>query len=43
VLLPHVIAARGMKRYPRGLGLMEKLGLNLRVYGRMAIDLLARS
>lgn len=43
VLLPRAIAVRGMKRYPASLGLMAKLGLNARIYGRMAADLLARS
>jgi len=43
VLMPRFIAARGMKRYPAELGLGEKLGLNLRIYGRIALDLVTRS
>ncbi len=43
VLMPRFIAARGMKRYPADLGLGEKLSLNLRIYGRMALDLATRS
>ena len=43
LLLPRLIAARGMKRYPADLTLAAKLGLNLRVYGRMAADLVTRN
>ncbi len=43
LLLPKFIARRGMKRYPRDLSLGQKLGMNLRIYGRMAADLVTRS
>lgn len=43
LLMPRFIAARGMKRYPAGLGLGEKLGMNLKIYGRIALDLVTRS
>jgi hypothetical protein len=43
VLLPRFIAARGMKRYPEELGLGHKLGMNLKIYGRIALDLVTRS
>lgn len=43
LLMPRFIAARGMKRYPEHLGLGEKLGMNLKIYGRIALDLVTRS
>ena len=43
LLMPRFIARRGMKRYPEDLGLAEKLGLNLKIYGRIALDLVTRS
>jgi len=43
VLMPRFIAARGVKRYPADLGLGDKLGLNARIYGRIALDLVTRS
>jgi hypothetical protein len=43
LLMPRFIAARGMKRYPEDLGLGHKLGMNLRIYGRIALDLVTRS
>lgn len=43
LLMPRFIAARGMKRYPADLGLGEKLGMNLKIYGRIALDLVTRS
>lgn len=43
LLMPRFIAARGVKRYPEDLGLGEKLGLNLKIYGRIALDLVTRS
>jgi hypothetical protein len=43
LLMPRFIAARGMKRYPEDLGLGYKLGMNLKIYGRIALDLVARS
>jgi hypothetical protein len=43
LLMPRFIAARGMKRYPPELGLGHKLGMNLRIYGRIALDLVTRS
>lgn len=43
VLMPRFIAARGVKRYPADLGLGEKLGLNLKIYGRITLDLVTRS
>jgi hypothetical protein len=43
LLMPRFIAARGMKRYPPDLGLGHKLGMNLRIYGRIALDLVTRS
>jgi hypothetical protein len=43
VLMPRFIAARGMKRYPADLGLGYKLGMNLKIYGRIALDLATRS
>ncbi|HKK02938.1 MAG TPA: hypothetical protein VKA17_03345 [Gammaproteobacteria bacterium] len=43
VLMPRFIAARGVKRYPQDLGLGEKLGMNAKIYGRIALDLATRS
>lgn len=43
LLMPRFIAARGMKRYPADLGLGEKLAMNLKIYGRIALDLVTRS
>jgi hypothetical protein len=43
LLMPRFIAARGMKRYPEDLGLGHKLGMNLKIYGRIALDLVTRS
>jgi hypothetical protein len=43
LLMPRFIAARGMKRYPEDLGLGHKLGMNLRISGRIALDLVTRS
>jgi hypothetical protein len=43
LLMPRVIASRGMKRYPADLGLGYKLGMNARIYGRMALDRVTRS
>jgi hypothetical protein len=43
LLMPRFIAARGMKRYPADLGLGFKLGMNARIYGRMALDRVSRS
>jgi hypothetical protein len=43
LLMPRFIAARGMKRYPADLGLGYKLGMNARIYGRIALDLVARN
>lgn len=43
LLMPRFIAARGMKRYPDEIGLAYKLGMNLRIYGRIALDLATRS
>lgn len=43
LLMPRFIAARGMKRYPEGLGLGHKLRMNARIYGRIALDLVSRS
>jgi hypothetical protein len=43
LLMPRLIAARGMKRYPDEIGLAYKLGMNLRIYGRIALDLATRS
>lgn len=43
LLMPRFIAARGMKRYPADLGLGYKLGMNLRIYGRIALDLVTRN
>jgi hypothetical protein len=43
LLMPRFIAARGMKRYPEDLGLGDKLGMNLKIYGRIALDLVTRS
>jgi hypothetical protein len=43
LLMPRWIAARGMKRYPEDLGLGEKLAMNAKVYGRIAVDLTTRS
>jgi len=43
LLMPRFIAARGMKRYPEDLGLGYKLGMNLKIYGRIALDLVARN
>lgn len=43
LLMPRFIATRGMKRYPAELGLGEKLGMNARIYGRIALDLVTRS
>ncbi|MEJ2514542.1 MAG: hypothetical protein P8080_04060 [Gammaproteobacteria bacterium] len=43
LLLPKFIARRGMKRYPADLSLGKKLAMNLRIYGRMAADLVTRS
>jgi hypothetical protein len=39
ILMPRFIAARGMKRYPPELRIGAKLAMNLRVYARMALDL----
>ena len=38
VVLPRIIAERAVKSYP-DIGLMEKLGLAARVYGRLILDL----
>ena len=43
LLMPRFIAARGMKRYPADLGLGHKLGMNMKIYGRIALDLVTRS
>ena len=43
LLMPRFIAERGVKRYPADLGLAEKLGMNLKIYGRIALDLVTRS
>ena len=43
LLMPRFIAARGMKRYPEDLGLADKLGMNLKIYGRIALDLVTRN
>ena len=43
LLMPRFIAARGVKRYPPDLRLGEKLGMNLKIYGRIALDLVTRS
>lgn len=43
LLMPRFIAVRGMKRYPEDLGLGYKLGMNARIYGRIAFDLATRS
>jgi hypothetical protein len=43
VLMPRLIAARGMKRYPEDLGLGYKLGMNARIYGRIALDFVTRN
>jgi hypothetical protein len=43
LLMPRLIAARGMKRYPEDIGLAYKLGMNLKIYGRIALDLVTRS
>ena len=43
LLMPRFIAARGVKRYPAHLGLGEKLGLNVKIYGRIALELVTRS
>jgi hypothetical protein len=43
VLMPRFIATRGMKRYPAELGLGYKLAMNLKIYGRIALDLATRS
>jgi hypothetical protein len=43
LLMPRFIARRGVKRYPVELGLGEKLGMNLKIYGRIALDLVTRS
>jgi hypothetical protein len=43
VLLPRFIAARGMKRYPAEIGLGYKLGMNMKIYGRIVLDLVTRS
>lgn len=43
LLMPRFLAARGMKRYPAGLGLGHKLGMNMKIYGRIALDLVTRS
>jgi hypothetical protein len=43
LLMPRFIAERGVKRYPANLGLGEKLGMNLKIYGRIALDLVTRS
>jgi hypothetical protein len=43
LLMPRFIAARGMKRYPEELGLAEKLAMNAKIYGRIALDLATRS
>ena len=39
VVLPRIIAERAVKSYP-DIGLMEKLGLAARVYGRLVLNLL---
>jgi hypothetical protein len=43
LLMPRFIAARGMKRYPDDIGPAYKLGMNLKIYGRIALDLATRS
>jgi hypothetical protein len=43
LLMPRFIATRGMKRYPEDVGLAYKLGMNARIYGRIALDLAARN
>lgn len=43
LLMPRFIASRGMKRYPAELGLGYKLGMNAKIYGRIALDLATRS
>lgn len=43
LLMPRFIAARGMKRYPADLGLGYKLGMNLKIYARIALDLATRN
>lgn len=43
LLLPKFIARRGMKRYPRDLGLAGKIGMGARIYGRIAADLVTRN
>jgi hypothetical protein len=43
LLMPRFIAVRGMKRYPEQIGLAYKLGMNARIYGRIALDLVTRS
>lgn len=43
LLMPRFIATRGMKRYPADLGLGYKLGMNMKIYGRIALDLVTRS
>lgn len=43
VLMPRFIATRGVKRYPDDLRLGEKLGMNAKIYGRIALDLATRN
>lgn len=43
LLMPRFIAARGVKRYPADLRPGYKLGMNARIYGRIALDLATRS
>ena len=41
VVLPRFIAVRALKAYPR-IGIVEKIGLAARIYGRLVIDLFKR-
>ena len=43
ILLPKLIARRGMKRYPADVTFAGKLATGARVYGRIAADLVTRS